>query len=433
MRPAFIFRALVGALGLATTAQAAGAQLANASTAATGLGGAYTAVAKGYNAVYWNPANLAMPGNPGFSLTFGAIDGMAGIRPIDFTDIQPYAGKNLPSTLREQWMLEIEAEGAQRGNLGGGITELGLSIGNVGIQANTKIQSNMDMSPGMMEAILFGNAGRDSLQKTRHDLSLAGTGLGTSVYTAAGLSYAFGLPLVPLPNFKVGVTGKYIYGHALVLMQDQSSTIGSDIAMEFPAITTDSLTLTSGEPSGSGMGLDLGAAWTIPGFRFGVSMQNVVNTFKWDTTTLVLRHGKAVFNSTGAAVDGDSLDVEFAYSSAPAALKEQVVAQKFKPVLAAGMSFDWLPKITVSADIRQQVGEGIERGPESMIAAGAEVRWIPFIPLRGGVQMMTGGFGLSGGVGIHLLGFEAGLAGYLRNRDGAQESGATINIFSIRP
>jgi hypothetical protein len=242
-----------------------------------------------------------------------------------------------------------------------------------------------------------------------------------------------GVPFVPLPNLKIGVTAKYIYGHAVVQMRDQASTIGNDLAIDFPAIVTDTAVANAGEKSGGGMGLDLGAAWTVPGFRFGVSVQNVVNTFKWDTTTLVLVHGKGVFNSTGAAFSGDSLDVQYPYSQAPQALKDLVVAQKFKPVFAAGLSFDWLPKITVSADLRQQVGDGIERGPESMVAAGAEVRWIPFLPLRGGVQMMTGGFGLAGGVGFHFLGFEAGLAGYVRTRDGSQESGATINLLSIRP
>jgi hypothetical protein len=47
--------------------------------------------------------------------------------------------------------------------------------------------------------------------------------------------------------------------------------------------------------------------------------------------------------------------------------------------------------------------------------------------------MMTGGVGISGGVGLRILGFEAGLSGYLRKRDGSQESGATVNVFSIRP
>jgi hypothetical protein len=426
-------RALLGAIAITASASAASAQLGNASTAATGMGGAFTALARGYNAVYWNPANLAMPGNPGFSLTFGAIDGTAGLRPIDFAKVKPYSGKTIPSSVREQWMLDVEAEGAQRGNLGGGVTELGLSLGSLAFQVNTKISTSMDMSPGMTEAILFGNAGRDSVNHTVHNLGLAGTGLAASVYSAAGVSYGMGMPFVPLPNLKIGVTAKYIVGHGVVLMQDQSSTIANDVTLDFPAITTDTTTIRDGKPSGSGMGLDLGAAWSVPGFRFGASLQNIVSTFKWDTTTLVLRHGKAVFNSTGSAVNGDSLDKEFPYATAPQALKDQIVAQKFKPVLAAGLSFDWLPKITVSADLRQQVGGGIERGPESMVAAGAEMRWIPFIPLRGGVQMMTGGFGFSGGVGLHVLGFEAGLAGYLRTRNGSQESGATINVIAIRP
>jgi len=433
MRPASFSRALLGAVAVAASSHQAAAQLANASTAATGLGGAFTARAQGYNAVYWNPANLAMPGNPGFSLTIAAFDGQAGLRPIDASKLAPYSGKLVPSTIREQWLVDVEAEGAQRGNAGGGVTALGLSLGSFALQVNTKVVTNMDMSPGMTEAILFGNAGRDTINNTVHNLGLAGTGLGASVYSAGGLSFGMGLPLIPLPNFKVGVTAKYIYGHAMVLAQDQSSTIGNDVTIEIPAIRTDTLTIRNGDKSGGGVGLDLGAAWTLPGFRFGASLQNIVNTFKWDTTTLVLSHGSAIFNSTGAAISGDSLEVQYPYSSAPQALKDQVVAQKFKPVLAAGLSFDWLPKITVSADLRQQVGGGIERGPSSLVAAGAEVRWIPFIPLRGGVQMMTGGFGLSGGVGLRLLGFEAGLAGYVRTRDGSQESGATINVLSIRP
>jgi hypothetical protein len=121
------------------------------------------------------------------------------------------------------------------------------------------------------------------------------------------------------------------------------------------------------------------------------------------------------------------------YANAPAALREKVAGLTFKPVMAAGLSFDWLPRITVSADVRQQFGDGIEVGPKSMIAAGAELKLIPFIPLRGGVQMMTGGFGVSGGFGLHLLGFETGLAGYVRNRDGGSESGFTFNAISIRP
>lgn len=423
---------VIGAIALTIgMTSVAGAQLANASTAATGLGGAFTARAQGYNAVYWNPANLAMPGNPGFSMTLVAVDGQAGIKPIDIEKIAR-AGKFFSNSMREQWMLDVEAVGRQTGDAGGSVTEFGLSMGSFAMQFSTKVASTLDLSPGGTEALLFGNAGRDTLTNQRHDLDLAGSALRVAGYTTGAVSYAIPMHFIPLPNFSFGVTGKYIYGHGLVIAQDQSSTISSDVNVDFPAVATDTATTNAYDPAGSGIGFDLGAAWTVPGFRFGVSMQNVVNTFRWDSTVMVRRHATALFSSTAPPTAGlDTL--EYPYASAPGVLREQVAALKFKPVFAAGMSFDWLPRITVSADIRQQVGDGIEVGPKSTIGAGAELRLIPFLPLRGGVQMVTGGVGVSGGVGLHFAGFEAGVAGYLRKRDGATDSGFTLNVFSIRP
>src|SRR5919199_6728839 len=64
-----------------TAAHQAAAQLPSASAVALGSGDNYTALARGYNAVAWNPAGLAMPGNPGFSLTILPVRGSGGLRP----------------------------------------------------------------------------------------------------------------------------------------------------------------------------------------------------------------------------------------------------------------------------------------------------------------------------------------------------------------
>jgi hypothetical protein len=427
----------IAAASVAASAETAGAQLANASTAATGLGGAYTARAQGYNAVFWNPANLAMPGNPGFSFTIGAVDGMAGLSPIDLSMIAK-AGSMIDSATRESWMKLVEADGRQRGDLGGGITSFAMSIGSLALQVSHKTATTMDLAPGGVEAILFGNLGRT--YPTPRPLSLAGSALTSSTYSTAAVSYGMGLPLIPLPNFKVGVTGKYILGHALIAGQDAGSTISSNsVDVDFPFIMSDTADLkvkriASGQGSSTGMGLDVGAAWTIPGFRFGVSMQNVVNTFKWDTTTLFRRTVSGILDPASPDDSNVGLDsTQYPYSTAPAVLRERVAAMKFKPVISAGVVVDWLPKVTVSADIRQQVAGGIEVGPESMIGAGAEVRLIPLLPLRGGVQLVNGGMGFSGGVGLRLAGFELGVAGFLRKRAGLTESGGTLNLISFRP
>ena len=418
---------LRAAAGLAVTASGvATAQLSNASSAATGLSGAYTARAQGYNAVYWNPANLAMPGNQRFSLALGAVDGTAGIKPIDYSRLSTYFGSTIPREVREQWLLDVEAEGAQRGDMYGGATALGLSMGRIAFQVSSKSVSTMNLSPGATEAFLFGNAGRDS---TFRELALDGSRVRSAAYTTAAASYGMPFGLVPLPNFAIGVTGKYIVGHGVMVARDAGSMIDSLPDFLFPAVITDDSTRHKLRGAGSGVGLDLGAAWTVPGFRFGVSIQNVVNTFRWDSTRMETQEATAYLNYFN-----DSTDVvKRPYAAGPADLREEVAAMRFKPVIAAGMSFDWIPTMTISADVRQQIAGGIEVGPESLVAAGAEWRVLPFLPLRGGVQVMSGGVGLSGGFGLRFLGVEAGLAGFIRNREGSQESGAALNIFTIRP
>lgn len=420
---------------------AAEAQLANASTAATGLGGAYTARAQGYNAVFWNPANLGMPGNQGFSFTLLGVDGKAGIKPIDINRLATYSGDSVPHAVREQWMQDVERDGGERGNLGAGVTGLAFSLGPLGFQFNTKFAGETNLAPGAVEALLFGNAGRykkaDGTDSVRA-LDLAGSTFQSALYSTGALSYGRRFAAIPLSNFAVGVTAKYIVGHALASGIDNGTAIGTnDLSVLFPMIVPDSNSIPRDSNSvgipkvGTGFGLDLGAAWTLPKMRVGVSVQNVVNTFKWDTTKFATRSAIGAFSSDTNYFDTDSLDRP--YASAPAALREHVARLRFKPVFAAGIAFDFLPKMTISADIRQQIGDGLEPGPESMIAAGAEVRWIPFIPLRGGVQLLSGGIGLAGGVGIHLLGYEAGIAGFVRKLDGGSDSGFTLNLISIRP
>jgi hypothetical protein len=430
----FSSRALVAAV-LGTPA-VAGAQLANASATATALSGAYTARASGYNAVAWNPANLGMPGNQGFSFTLLAIDGGAGLRPIDLSRIAPY-GKSgadpVPASVREQWMTDVVADSGEKGGIGGGITELAFSLGPIAFQANTKVSSDLTLAPDFVRTILFGNV--DSVGSTGlpygrvKNRNFSGTTFKGAAYSTAAVS--FGMPLLkllPLSNFAAGATVKYTVGHGMFMGVDQGSTLDTaSLQANFPAVMTNPDSANGN--AGSGVGLDLGGAWTIPGFRFGVSFQNVVNTFKWDTTKLKMTQAVAVFRSDTTF----NHSYDSAYSKAPQVLKDQVVAQKFKPVIAAGVAFDWLPSMTVSADVRQQVGNGIEVGPATSIAAGVESHIIPFIPLRAGASVITGGFGLSGGFGIHLLGFEASVAAYLRRHDGGSEPGITLSAFSIRP
>src|SRR5690348_14710902 len=61
------------------------AQLVSASAASLALGDNYTALARGINAVAWNPAGLGMPDNPFVSFAF-AGRGAAGTDPISLSE-----------------------------------------------------------------------------------------------------------------------------------------------------------------------------------------------------------------------------------------------------------------------------------------------------------------------------------------------------------
>src|SRR4051812_26856458 len=100
-------RLRLGLLGAVCIAGAGGAQLPNASAAAAGLSGAYTARARGFNAAAWNPANLGMPGNPMFSIAALSFTGSAGLKPISLADIAPWGkpdADTVPTAVREGWL-----------------------------------------------------------------------------------------------------------------------------------------------------------------------------------------------------------------------------------------------------------------------------------------------------------------------------------------
>src|SRR2546423_7779795 len=99
---------------LAGLAASAHAQLPNASAAAFGMGGNFTAVAKGYEAVAWNAANLAMPDRPFLSLGIGIAGGSAGMDPIDVGALASYGGQGIDSATRVAGVGKGRAAGGER-------------------------------------------------------------------------------------------------------------------------------------------------------------------------------------------------------------------------------------------------------------------------------------------------------------------------------
>lgn len=416
-------------------------QLPSASPAAFGMAGNYTAMARGYEAVAWNAANLAMPGRPLFSLGIGVVGGTTGLDPIDVTAFNRFSGRLIDAETKAAWVDQARLSGGERLRIDGGVTPLALSVGPIGLQLGSSLYTNANLSPDAFEAMLFGNAGATGVPKA---LDLTGTSVRSAAFTTGAASFALPLPFKVtggfLPNERaaIGITGKYVVGHGLVVAQDNGSTVGDDVRLNIPTITvrTDEYDLfTTTLPTteykgnaGSGMAADLSLAWSGGPWKVGVLAENVFNAFKWDTSMLAFRPG------TASKDPADSSGFEqIEYFKAPQALRDIVEAQKFAPAIAVGMSFQLLSSLTLTADMKTYTGgdEAIVIGPRSRFGVGAEWRLLPFIPLRAGVASVTDGWQAAVGAGLHFLGYELGAATSIRRRGAATESGLMIGVIGI--
>lgn len=406
---------LAGALLLPAAARA---QLPNASAAAFALG-SYVGAARGADAVAWNPANLALPGGPAFSLRALAGGGVSGLAPISWSDVSGWGDQTLPVEVRTAWLARVSAAGRQTGAADGGATALALSAGRFGLHVGASGYTRADLAPDAIEALLFGNAGRTGEPR---DLSFAGSQVRGGAFGTTAVSYA-----QPVGGrASVGVTAKYVLGAAVLRAEDGGSAVTTrEVAVRFPAVYS----AAGSRSSGSGYGVDLGAAWTGSALTLGAAVENVVNTFAWRGAALRYRAGAASFDGTTSSSDFD----ERAFAEAPHALRDAVAAERFAPALAAGAAWRRGDALLVTADARRALGgdDAIVVGPRTHVGAGVESRLLRVLPVRAGAALVGGGYRLSAGAGLRLGGFELAAAYALRRTEHGSAPGAMLNLVSV--
>ncbi len=389
--------ARLAAFGLILAPVLAHAQ-GNVSAAATAMGGNYTAVARNFNAVAWNPANLGLPGNSRFSLAFSFLPGV-GTGPITLKDLKEYDGLVVPESVRQAWLQRVTDNGGQ--NLSGDInlTPIALSIGALAFSTTTTIRAAGDVPVALAEVLLFGNAGRTGVPL---DYTFADLALDANVTTTFGLSYGESLPFVTFGDLAVGLTAKYTVGNVAMSMRDNGSALTSNplqILIDAPIVVTD----TSTWNNGSGLGLDVGASWQVGTLRASAVVHDLFSSFAWKTDNLYYMPVQATFGQEGGTSQlEDILPLSGASTALQSELRSLLDESKVTPTLALGLAWTGFKRITIAADLRQRFGDGLELGSKTEFGVGAELRLIPFIPLREGVTSIGNGMRYSGGVGLEF-------------------------------
>src|SRR5439155_732891 len=254
---------------------------------------------RGFNAINWNPAGLGMPENPFFSFSLGGR-GAAGTDPISFGDVAKYSGITVPQAVLASWLSRVQQQGGQSLEANGA-GSFALSVGSFGFQLATNAYERGKLSPDAVEVLLYGNAGATGTPRT---MSLKGSRTEAAVTTTAAASFGHGVDIGIGPltqHLAIGATVKYIVGNALLIGEDAGSQIQANplaLDVQFPVIQSDT-SLTGMPQRGHGIGIDVGAAWQSGPFAIGASIQNLVNTFKWNVNEMYFRPGGALFTTSG--------------------------------------------------------------------------------------------------------------------------------------
>lgn len=402
------------------------AQLTNASAASTALGNTGTATARGYDAVYWNPAGLAMPGTKRWSIALMPTTIGAGAGPVSLADFSAAGGTVVSAATKTAWLNQLSATTPQTLGGLGEITLLAANIGRFGVQASINAGGGGELTRDAAEVLLYGNAGKTG---NAESYNLTGSNASGGALATVGVSYAFPLKLrlgsAKNQSSAFGVTVHSTTGLAILRAQDNGTVLGNNplqVNASFPAVLPKSGSVGS---AGSGFGLDLGASWEGGSWRGGLALRNALNTFAWDEAALAYRPITARYTQNTRTSNFD----EQAYAGAPATLRDFVTDAKIPPTLAFGIAWTSSPKLQISADAKQQFGDGLPWSVARSIGTGVEYRPVSWLPLRAGAAVLDRGAQFGGGLGLE--GSRVRFQWSLASRTDSQFGPQTLNSITF--
>ncbi len=355
---------------------------AQGSPRAWGLAGAFTAAARGLDAVSWNPANLAIDDG----VTVGIATAAADLSNNSFTlaRYNEVSGATLTQQDKEQILADIPPEG---------------------FSLNAEVQASaLGYRSGRFALSFQGlGGGSGNLDKDFFDLVLMGNPVGQSVSFADtyGEAYAVGAATLSLAQpvltgFKsrlsIGVNVRYLYGIYELHVEEAEGSMRTTMT-EVEGSATASLATASG---GGGYGADLGLALQAPaGWTFGLMLNNVVSHLNWSHDPE--RHLFSVSADSISLMQeevGDAVtdqDTTYAIDPYQTRLPRSVR-------LGASNSFGpWLVGMDVAQGLENRAGQSTR----TEVSAGLELRALPWIHPRFGLSF-GGAAGQSAAVGLGL-------------------------------
>lgn len=389
-----------GALLAALVAAPAAAQI-SLTPRALGMGGAYMGVARGQEALFLNPANLGLANSPHWSAGAGTLVVGAAVRGLtvgEFADLVQYDDRS--DAERQELLASIPASGTGA-DLEVRAPLLALQVRRFAVGVGYNVLGNHTVNRSIADLVLngFQPTGSYSIENT--------TGFRASYWDLAA---AYGHRVGPV---SLGATARYVVAGTLV----RSGLVAVDTVFTGPIPSDLEVTYAGVRSSGGGgFGLDLGAAaQPIPGLTVGISVQNLLNTVKWDDGAEL----RTVVLDRDDYQDGDPQEIldryedsgrpydQAAAGAGTRALADALAIDReagIPAVLRVGAAFQTATGTTVAAGYHEELETNAFSGLWSRQASLGVQQRIPLVTLRAGVASdLSDGTMLSGGLSLGPL------------------------------
>ena len=390
---------------LAFSPRFAEAMLGDKSSRAMGLAQSYTALARGPEAVFWNPANLALGGKTSLEWDIAGIGATALIENNsfsvadynkNFTDAEhliteanklsllsdvPGAGLKINVDADPLLHVLLPINGGLAFNLPGQVRSafaIGLAVGVEG-----------EVPKDMVELLLFGNDFNRQYDIAKWD---------GGAWAVSSFNWAIAKALMPtalkphLSEFTVGATTKFLLG-------GYGETVRSDggFISRFDGADLDSYILTQAS-GGYGLGLDIGVAGVLKNKKttFSVGLLNCLDTMSWgietrqDSLFAYASDLKATDFLDGVDdikdildnedIDGDG-EVDFYKKSDGKSFSRSLPA-----MLRVGVSHQLQERLTLAGNWDQVFSEGFGMATTPRFSLGVEYCLVDWLPARFGLS-----------------------------------------------
>ncbi|MEO5510034.1 MAG: DUF5723 family protein, partial [Longimicrobiales bacterium] len=289
MQPKMIARAVLPFVLLAA-ALPASAQIP-VSARASGIGASYIGLARGVDALFFNPANLALGNNPGWSFAIPVSIGAStsGLVVKDFRDV--IDSDKLTDAEKAAIVNKVPGTGV-KGELIAW-PSIALQLGHLAFGVTGGIQGDQFLGKDLVDLAING------YQDNRYDYAVGNTVGTRSQFLDAAVAYSRNIS-----KFSVGATGHYYMGRSLArskLFEPRYNVQAGDINVDYVEVFSG---------GGNGYGLDIGAAIQASSkLTLSGAVANVITKMSWDEDLSVRQVSltKATFDNFDIKVINDDL------------------------------------------------------------------------------------------------------------------------------